>query len=375
MTTKIDPVSTIVESFPIPELNRVGEINQSPTYASLLTVQKQLNTNSASVDSTQGTGIHGHLVLTMSPTDFGEMTTIGEAAPIPHPPPVNPGMLPPLSTEAIARTHAEALYHFKTYQSTDKALKKLLIAACPDMYLRTLSHKTAGYANVTTLQMLTHLWSVYGKIKPEDLDTNLITIATPWHPSSPIETLFLQIDDGINFSIAGESPIDDKTAVRIIYKIIFDTGVFALPCRDWRSLPDAEKTLDNFKIFFNDANNDRDVTTSAVGYHGAAANSAVTINDTLASLLAAHNKLLKQVEKLTNQTPASTSNVSATVVAPPKYEDYCSTHGTTHAYKESSRHNSINCRNPGPNHNLSATADNKMGGSEKVWKAATPKST
>ena len=45
-------------------------------------------------------------------------------------------------------------------------------------------------------------------------------MAVPWHPSSPIETLYLQIDDDIAFSLAGKSPIDNNTAVRNIYNII-----------------------------------------------------------------------------------------------------------------------------------------------------------
>ena len=294
MTTKIDPVSTIVDSFPIPELSIIGDLSNKPTYHSLLKAQNELNTNAAAVDTTQGTGIHGLLVLTMSVTEFHTMVGFDEADPpvqIRHPIPVNPGALPADPTAAQLRTHADRLYHHQTHHSTDKALKKILLAAVPDLYISAIKHPRTGYATTTTLMILNHLWATYGEIKPEDLDQNTITMTTTWHPTSPIENLFLQIDDGIAFALAGESPIDDGTAVRIIYKIVLDTGVFELPCRDWRAKPRNEKTLANFKTFFQAANNDRATTTSSAGYHSASA--AITPNDTLVSLLEAHNKLQK----------------------------------------------------------------------------------
>jgi hypothetical protein len=234
--------------------------------------------------------------------------------------------------------------------------------------------------------MLTHLWTTYGEIKSDDLDLNDTNMAKPWHPTSPIETLFQQIDDGIAFASAGGSPINDNTAVRIIYKIVFDTGVFELPCHDWRARPTNQKTLAHFKTFFQTANNDRATTTSSAGYHSA--NAASTDNGTLASLLAAHNKLQKTVKtfckqcKTTNNnsttktTPSTTSTATpATTRALPTFKGYCHTHGTTFSYREANQHTSANCKKPADGHNVNATKDNKLGGSELEWTvyANTPK--
>lgn len=383
MTTKIDPVSTIIASFPIPELSILGDTANRPTYPSLLKIQNELNTNAASIDTTQGTGIHGLLVLTMPTAEFLTMVGFNNADPpvqIQHAAPINPGALPPDSTAAVARTHAENLFHHQTYHSTDKALKKMLLAACPDIYLSAIKNPRTGYATVTTLQMMNHLWATYGEIKPEDLDQNLITMATQWHPSSPLETLYLQIDDGIAFALAGESPIDDGTAVRIIYKIIFDTGVFELPCRDWRAKARIDKTLANFKTFFQLANNDRATTTSSAGYHSSNA-ALITANDTLISLLEAHNKLQKTVEQLTrrNQTTSTTAAAATTTPATvnrelPTFRNYCHTHGVTYSHKQSTSHCSANCKKPAPNHNKHATEANKLGGSDREWTVYTSNS-
>ena len=385
MTTKIDPVSTIVDSFPIPELSIIGDLSNKPTYHSLLKAQNELNTNAAAVDTTQGTGIHGLLVLTMSVTEFHTMVGFDEADPpvqIRHPIPVNPGALPADPTAAQLRTHADRLYHHQTHHSTDKALKKILLAAVPDLYISAIKHPRTGYATTTTLMILNHLWATYGEIKPEDLDQNTITMTTTWHPTSPIENLFLQIDDGIAFALAGESPIDDGTAVRIIYKIVLDTGVFELPCRDWRAKPRNEKTLANFKTFFQAANNDRATTTSSAGYHSASA--AITPNDTLVSLLEAHNKLQKTVEQLAKQhnnaaNNKSTAPANATATAPttspksdlprnlPRHRGYCHTHGITLSHNPDRLHTSATCRKPAEGHKHHATESNKLGGNEREW--------
>ena len=90
MTTKIDPVSTIIASFSIPELSAIADLSTRPTYQSLLTAQTELNTNAASIDTTQGTRIHGLLILTMPTTIFNEMVGFDNAVPpvqIQHPAP------------------------------------------------------------------------------------------------------------------------------------------------------------------------------------------------------------------------------------------------------------------------------------------------
>ena len=380
MSTKIDPVSTIIASFPITELSKFGDNSNRPTYHTLLAVQNDLNTNAASIDTPQGTGMHGLLVLTMPIIEFHEMVGMNDAVPpvqIQHPVPINPGALPEAPTAAEARTHADAQFHHQTYHSTDKALKKMLLAAGPELYLLAIKHPRTGFSNLTTLQMMTHLWTTYGTIEETDLNNNLIQMATAWHPTNPIESLFKQIDDGIEFARAGDSPIDDATAVRMIYKCVFDTGVFELPCRDWRAKPRNEKTLANFKIFFHLANNDRATTTSSAGYHSA---NAATTTD-LVTIINNQTKLLKAFESaLAKQTQPKATKAATTTTATanttrdlPKFEGYCHSHGQTFSYNDATKHTSATCRKPHADHNKAATKENKLGGSERIWNVYTNK--
>jgi hypothetical protein len=45
---------------------------------------------------------------------------------------------------------------YRTYNNVDQAFKKMIIVAFEDQYLNALSDKIVGYANYTSLQLLTH---------------------------------------------------------------------------------------------------------------------------------------------------------------------------------------------------------------------------
>jgi hypothetical protein len=46
---------------------------------------------------------------------------------------------------------------YRTYQNIDQAIKKLIIEFFDDTYFNALWEEIVGYANCTSLQLLTHL--------------------------------------------------------------------------------------------------------------------------------------------------------------------------------------------------------------------------
>jgi hypothetical protein len=76
---------------------------------------------------------------------------------------------------------------FQRYHDTDKALVRAIIAATPDTYIESLSNPEFGYANVTALQLMTHLKTVYGTMTAADRDANLARMTTPWFPPQPMD--------------------------------------------------------------------------------------------------------------------------------------------------------------------------------------------
>ena len=74
------------------------------------------------------------------------------------------------------------------------------------MFVRSLRNRHIRYANVTTLQILTHLYTTYAKIKPSNLDANHNRMKASYDVNLPIEAFFDQIEDSIEFASVGNAP-------------------------------------------------------------------------------------------------------------------------------------------------------------------------
>jgi hypothetical protein len=175
----------ILEGFPHPTITPMIGI---PIYESIAEINLKLNANVASVHSNLGNGAHGLLPLTIDPAVYNTIS------PDPFLPPANPGanpILPDNATvafiaELLTRQHAAPLCIWKEYLSTDKTLKQQLLAAIPDIYYRSLRNRITGYAKVTTLTILRHLYDTYGNISPTDLMDKDTRMKAPYDPSQPI---------------------------------------------------------------------------------------------------------------------------------------------------------------------------------------------
>jgi hypothetical protein len=357
---------TLLSAFPVPVLTLVAEGSTLPSFTSLRIVQRELNSNSLSVISTGAHTQWGHLALTMAPGAYLALTNGLAFAPPVHPgddPVFAAGATAPLITETT-RLFVKNDAKFRTYHAADQALKTLLLAACPKDYLLALENTDMGFGHVTTLQLLTHLWTTYGTITEADLDANLARLSAPWHPPTPIERFFKQIDEAASFAIAGECAIGERMLVNYAYNTILATGVFELACRDWRKLAPADKTLPRFKTHFEAANKDLALTTGAAGYHSAnaAATAAEAAATKIAALEAAVAKLIAAAS-IAKTTPAATPAKSATAVIPVPGGGYCWTHG----HSNNLSHSSATCERPGPGHQKKATAKNTMGGNPDTW--------
>jgi hypothetical protein len=112
---------------------------------------------------------------------------------------------------------------YRTYNNVDQEIKKLLIEAFNDAYINALSDEIVGYANCTSLQILTHLLAFYALIAPTELMHNYEHLNTPYDPNQPIETLFQQIQDARAFAVAGGQPYCAAMIVNMAYTLVFNT--------------------------------------------------------------------------------------------------------------------------------------------------------
>jgi hypothetical protein len=98
--------------------------------------------------------------------------------------------------------------------------------------------------------MLDHLSISYGIITTADIDQNFETMCKAWDPQQPVETLFKQIQDCVDFVEAGGVAIGAAQKLSSAYSKIFKSGKFNSACRRWDEKVEAEKTWNNFKTHF-----------------------------------------------------------------------------------------------------------------------------
>jgi hypothetical protein len=181
-------------------------------------------------------------------------------------------------------------------------------------------------------------------------------MAAPWNPPTPIDKLFTQLDDGIRFATAGNDKPSDPTVIRLGYNLIHKTGLFEIPCRDWRNKPEADKTRANFNLHFRAADQDRRLTATAgsAGYHGANA---------------AQEKTQEKTKKpLRTVTPPPVTDAAKKDAPPPKPDtrpqtSYCWSHG----FLRNPKHTSLTCQYKAEGHCDAATATNTLGGSTAIF--------
>jgi hypothetical protein len=66
-----------------------------------------------------------------------------------------------------------------------------------------LRNTHTGYAMVTTLQILTHMYTTYGKLTLMAMQENDRHFRNPYNPAKPFKMLVQQIEEAQDFAAAG----------------------------------------------------------------------------------------------------------------------------------------------------------------------------
>jgi hypothetical protein len=241
MATNGDTADSILSRFTYQTLPRIVGV---PTYQSITLVANDLKANASSINSELGDGAYGHLALTVPTAVYSTLSNT------PFVIPVNPGATAPVLANnatgaqlaANRDTYAANLRLYRLCNNVQNALKTQLLAAVDDIYVRTLRNTHTGYANVTVLQLLNHLYATYGRLTPMAMQDNDTKFRQTYNPADPFEILIQQIEDAQSFAAAGGQAYTAEQIVSNAYYLIHNTGMFFDACREWRRLPDANKT-------------------------------------------------------------------------------------------------------------------------------------
>jgi hypothetical protein len=199
-------VEDIIASFPHPVLPTVqGE----PDYQTIHATRKFLQANSQAIDTHLGGGTLGHLGLIISDASYAMITPTTDAGPTLWISPQAPGQAPANTDGTAAQISAarhvweEEVQTYRTCTSVQQALKKQIISVFEPMYLDILNDNIVGYANISANDMLDHLFDNYGNITAVDLEINFEHMRRAWDPQQPVESLFKQIQECVDYSEAG----------------------------------------------------------------------------------------------------------------------------------------------------------------------------
>ena len=139
-------------------------------------------------------------------------------------------------------------------QEPHRCRKKIIQDGIDDMYLEGITDRNVGLAHVTIIrEILDFLFQNYGNITHYDIEENDKKLKEKWDANTPIEMLFDQIDNVQDFAAAAGQPYINNQLLTTAYNLVYTLGLFFDNCKAWNQLPTNQKTMDNLKTTFQQA--------------------------------------------------------------------------------------------------------------------------
>jgi hypothetical protein len=213
-----------------------------------------------------------------------------------------------------------------------------------------------------------------------------------WDPQQPVETLFKQIQDCVDYAEAGGITIGEAQKLSTAYTKVFATDIFHSVCRRWNEKDALTKTWSNFKVHVATAYRqhkqmqgesaatsgyanaavaqpDEDLAEASIDAFANLASATAVDRAIVATLTEANSRLVKQLEEsaqaLKEVKALLKKERSDRVSCKPfalSVDNYCWSHG----YRLARNHTSMNCFYPKTRHKKEATKSNNMGGSQAL---------
>ena len=82
------------------------------------------------------------------------------------------------------------LHNYHLVKNMNSSLRKIVVAAIDDQWLKGAKYLVMGYTNKTFVELFYWLYISYGHIKPVDLMNKQDTMQALYHVEDPIEIIF-----------------------------------------------------------------------------------------------------------------------------------------------------------------------------------------
>jgi hypothetical protein len=370
-----------------------------PTEKTITILHTQLIANARSIHSDGGDGLLGHarIVLTEAQYINASHNNVAYAQPAKPAPVIHAINATADTMYRSDKTYDLALKVWKLHKNTENKIMQQLLASVDDKYTKTLKEELFLYSNTNPLAVIQHLQRTYGQITAEDLLANREQLKAPWHPEDEMENFFHNIENCVAYAAKGADPISTRNAVETGVATLKKTGQYGYAIREWNREDLVNQTYDSFKLFFTDAEKERqaDATMATTGFQRAnqagyiPTDDNATITTTASTLttltmadiqatiqagiqtgiqaaLAAHtagNNNTNPVPppippRQPNRLNSYSTSIEGLTAAELATMGYCWSHGFCHT----TSHTSATCFRPNEGHQLAATGTNRMGG-------------
>ena len=250
MTTSKD-----VNYFNYFEHKDLTKIHGEPTYDTIKLLHDQIKANAASVRSSLGGGLYGHLGLVLSPTEYAMVSNT------PFDRPNHPGVLViPQGTllhaaNTMKEAHAEALRLFNEVLGVDNALRQQIVGAIEPKYLKSLRNVHTKSITMPVYDIFVrHLYPIYGNVSTDSLRAESRRVEDmTYDVTCPPDDVYVAIEELMALASAANNGITQRQAVSMGFDIMKKQPAFRANVRDWVNKPPIQQTWINFKQHFNQA--------------------------------------------------------------------------------------------------------------------------
>jgi hypothetical protein len=172
---KYSTVEDVMASLPHPVL---PTFQGDPDHQTIHATRKFLQANLRAIDTHLGGGTLGHLGVIISDASYAMIAPTTAEEPALWVTLNAPGRAPATTdgtaTQISAARHIweEDVHTYRTCTYIQQALKKQIISVFEPMYLDILNDNMVGYANISAIVMLDHLFETYSNITAVDLEIN-----------------------------------------------------------------------------------------------------------------------------------------------------------------------------------------------------------
>lgn len=245
MTLNTLSIEDIKTGFPHPTLTKcVGP----PSYDYLRNIQDELIRNCTSVESTLGTGQDGLAGLAEFPNDY--LLRTGRHFNCPGNPgnhPVYPAFPTQQQRDDIKNRFDTATKNYVTCQRTETICLTMLQNAIDEIYLGEIFTRTHGFGGRNLIDILQHLYRVYGEISADDITQNQTKLTNPVNPALPVIHIFKQIEDCSKFANAAGVAFTPAQLLKAAEQLVIHTGKYQQCYREFLQLPEIQRTYTELK--------------------------------------------------------------------------------------------------------------------------------